>query len=110
MKGLRQILLGLIALATGACAADLTCDDPQLYQDAVEGRRVTAPEDLDNLQSAREIQIPRASPRDPRPPGSPCLDLPPTLSVGGSDDDDEEEVPVEEEAAPATEDQSEDNG
>ena len=90
MNVFRQTLLACVALFLAACGSNITCDDPKLYQQATEGQRVEAPEGLDDLQVNREIQIPRASPRDPRPPGSPCLELPPTLSVGGDGDGDDE--------------------
>ena len=73
----------LIALLSG-CAQSLTCDDPQPYQAAIETNKVAAPEGLDGLEESREMRIPRASPQDPRPPGSPCLDLPPPLRSAGS--------------------------
>jgi len=88
MNVLRQTLLASAALSLTACGSNLTCDDPQAYQQAMEGQRVEAPDGLDDLQVNREIQIPRASPREPRPQGSPCLELPPTLSVGGGDETD----------------------
>ena len=82
-------LLALLGLSAG-CSVDLTCDEPQEYEFAQAGTRVTAPDDLDQLESSREQPIPKASPRDPRPQGSPCLDLPPTLrsSSDRSDSDD----------------------
>jgi hypothetical protein len=71
------------ALLTG-CAQNLSCDKPQPYQAAVETSKVAAPDGLDPLEEDREMRIPRASPQDPRPPGSPCLDLPPPLRAAGS--------------------------
>jgi hypothetical protein len=68
-----------------ACAAcggsNLTCDDPQPYQLAREGLRINAPDDLDDLQASQEIPVPKASPREPRPQDSTCLDLPPTVQA-----------------------------
>ena len=80
MRLIQLTSIALAALVTGGCAADLTCDEPQAYELAEEGVRVTAPEDLDQLEVSRETPIPKASPRDPRPDGSPCLDLPPTIN------------------------------
>ncbi len=77
----------LTALLSG-CAQNLSCDDPQPYQAAVETAKVASPDGLDPLEESREMRIPRASPQDPRPPGSPCLDLPPPLRAAGSDSSD----------------------
>jgi hypothetical protein len=46
------------------------------------GKRIEAPEGLDQLQSDREMTIPDVSPRDPRPADAPCLELPPSVSSG----------------------------
>ena len=70
-----------MALACGACGSNITCEDPERYQAAREGIRVTAPEDLDQLQASRETPIPKASPRDPRPEDARCIDLPPTIQA-----------------------------
>ena len=64
--------------------AVVTCDEVEAYQLAQEGRRIESPEDLDNLNELKEIPLPKASPRPPRPEGSPCLDLPPSILGGGS--------------------------
>ena len=68
---------------------DNTCDEVRTYQLAEEGRRIEVPEDLDNLDAFREMPLPEASPRPPRPAGRPCLDLPPAI-LGTSDDEDDE--------------------
>ncbi len=82
MKHTRMTVVLVAAVACGACGGPkLTCDDPQRYQQAREGARVDAPADLDELQASKELQIPKASPREPRPQGSPCLDLPPTIQA-----------------------------
>lgn len=78
------VLFLAVAAGAGGCAVDTTCDDVQAYQLANETDKVDAPEGLDDLPEANEMQIPRASPRDPREPGSPCLDIPPTLQSLGS--------------------------
>jgi len=69
----------VIGLISGGCGADLTCDEPQKYQMAVESSKIISPEGLDLLRSDRELRIGRASPRDPRPADSPCLDTPPRI-------------------------------
>ena len=78
--GYRNIyMVILMALLTGGCAADLTCDGPQKYQAAVESNKISSPDDLDQLRQDRDMTIGRASPRDPRPLNSPCLDAPPKI-------------------------------
>lgn len=86
-------MIRVIRAALGVCLAilvglygcggevKLSCDEERLYQRAVAGERVEVPEDLDALESVREMPLPEASPRPPRPPGSPCLDLPPNAQA-----------------------------
>ncbi len=70
------LLAGLSACRGGK---DLSCDDVRPYQLAVEGKRVESPDDLDDLDTLREMPLPDVSPRPPRPEGSPCIDLPPSV-------------------------------
>ncbi len=67
----------LASLVACGGTVDLTCNDPSPYQLATPGRRVTAPDDLDNLEPLREIPLPEASPSMPRSADLPCLDRPP---------------------------------
>jgi len=71
------------ALSCGlsACGGevDLTCEKRQAYQESVEHEKLQAPDDLDPLEPLREIPLPKANPAQERPPGSPCVDLPPRL-------------------------------
>lgn len=70
------------AMVTAACGAVDTCDEPERYESAEGGKRVQAPEGLDELQSGKELVIPSASPRPPRDRSEGCLDRPPSLRVG----------------------------
>ncbi|NOX68366.1 MAG: hypothetical protein GXP15_04200 [Gammaproteobacteria bacterium] len=81
MKGLALIIM--VCTVFAGCAKDLSCDDPQRYQKARAGTRIDAPDDLDELEASKELTVPSASPRDARPDGSPCLDLPPVLQSKG---------------------------
>jgi uncharacterized lipoprotein len=73
----------LAALLLGACGGvSSVCEKPRLYQQSAPGKRIEVPEGLDSLQPSREMTIPDASPRDPRPAGAPCLELPPTFGTG----------------------------
>jgi hypothetical protein len=68
-----------LALAGCGGAADLACDNPSPYQQAIQSERLKTPEDLDAPLPSREMPIPQANPGPERPKGSPCLDLPPRI-------------------------------
>jgi uncharacterized lipoprotein len=72
----------MAALLLGACGGTSVCDKPKLYQQSQLGKRIEVPEGLSPLQAGREMTIPDASPRDPRPAGAPCLEMPPTFTTG----------------------------
>lgn len=80
----RLALVLLLASGLSACSKDidLTCDDVRTYQLAVEGKRVEAPEGLDDLNPQKEVPLPEASPRAERPAGSSCVDRPPGVKLG----------------------------
>ncbi len=80
---IKLILLGSLLGTLGACGGsnDITCDDVQYYQRAEMGKRVEAPEDLDDLDPLREMALPEASPRPPREAGLPCFDRPPGINL-----------------------------
>ncbi len=73
------VLMGL-----SACGGNpmQNCDDPELYQFAERHEKIETPDDLDDLEPLREIPLPEASPAPARPPGSPCIDLPPSVLSG----------------------------
>ena len=81
MKRAGTICLAAIAITLGACGGMDMCEEPEFYEFAESGKRIEAPEDLNDLAAGEEMVIPDASPRAPRPPGSGCLDRPPTLST-----------------------------
>ena len=71
-----------LAGALGACGNKggvKSCDKPQRYQDSAVNDRVRTPDDLDNLDTYREMPVPEANPAPDRPAGSPCLELPPRI-------------------------------
>ena len=76
------ILLGSLSACGGDGLIDNTCDEPQRYQSAVEARRVVAPEGLDPLNERAEMPIPKPENAPERPPGAPCIDLPPPVGPG----------------------------
>ena len=90
MAKFRSMALIVLAMLCSACGQQLTCESPQPYQAAVEVEKLTVPEGLDLLLEGKEMDIPRASPQDPRPSDAPCLDLPPTIqstALRGAADD-----------------------
>ena len=81
--GIAVTLLVLLA-GCGGNKQDLrTCDKPQRYQESAVSERVKSPEDLDELDRQRELRVPEANPVEERPPGSPCLELPPRIIGSG---------------------------
>ncbi len=79
----RVIFLSLIAgLTSCGGQSELKCEEAGVYVTATQTPRVTAPEDLDNLDPLREMPLPEASPQQPRPEGSTCLEAPPTIIDG----------------------------
>jgi uncharacterized lipoprotein len=82
---MRLLKMGMTAasvLLLSACGANSVCDEPKLYEQSQLGKRIEAPEGLSPLQAGREMTIPDASPRDPRPDGAPCLEMPPSFTSG----------------------------
>jgi hypothetical protein len=92
VRAIQTIIIVTLAAATGACSTTETCEEPMFYESAQAGRRIQAPEDLDDLAAFKEIPIPEASPRPPRPPGSGCIDRPPTLRLEDPDEEEEGEA------------------
>ena len=81
LTGLKTVLVVLLACFVGACGGVETCEEPEFYEFAQEGKRIQAPDDLDDLAAYKELQIPEASPRPPRDRSAGCLDRPPTLRL-----------------------------
>jgi uncharacterized lipoprotein len=83
MSLLKTMVPAIALLVLSACGGGASvCEKPKLYQQSELGKRIEAPEGLDQLQSDREMTIPDVSPRDPRPADAPCLELPPSVSSG----------------------------
>lgn len=76
------ILLVLLVGLAGCGGTELTCDDVRIYQLAEEGKRIEAPDGLNDLDPLKESPLPDASPRKEREPGSPCIDRPPEVKIG----------------------------
>jgi hypothetical protein len=82
--------MAVASMGLTACGSVETCEEPQFYEAASEGKRIVAPDDLNDLAAYKEMTIPEASPRPPREPGEGCLDRPPTLRVSGQDEEETE--------------------
>ena len=78
-------LLALALIATG-CSSAPSCDELAFYESAEGGKRIEAPDDLDDLAANKEMVIPEASPRPPRDLNAGCLDKPPTLRTSQSEE------------------------
>ena len=74
------ILMSSLAACFGDGEIRLTCDEPQLYQAAVETKKVVAPDGLDGLEEYREMPTPKAE-SQARPAGSRCIESPPPVST-----------------------------
>lgn len=79
---LTMLLAGMSVQA--ACGGTPKCESDGLYTMSREGRRIQAPDDLDDLASYKEMTIPQASPRPPREDTERCLEAPPQLSSSSS--------------------------
>lgn len=75
------ILFLLASVLTSGCGRAPICDELAFYELAEGGKRIVAPEGLDNLDEFKEMVIPEASSRAPRDLSAGCLDKPPTLST-----------------------------
>ena len=73
------IVLILILLISGCGTTEIVCEQPENIRSAVETSKIVIPEELDKLSGEKELKIPRASPREPRPENSPCLESPPRI-------------------------------
>jgi len=86
MTASRFIIVLTVLGGLSACGGDdminSSCDEPQRYQAVVPGKRVEAPEGLDPLNEFVEMPIPKAQDVPVRPPGSRCIELPPSVGTG----------------------------
>ena len=73
---------GCLSACGGEDLINQSCDEPQRYQSVVPSKRVEAPEGLDPLSEFAEMPIPKPEDAPVRPPGSRCIELPP--SIGSS--------------------------
>lgn len=74
----------VIAACGGNEAKEIDCEANLKYQDRVEGKRVVAPEGLDQLNALAEMPVPRADPDAPKMPEGMCNDRPPIIKPSGN--------------------------
>ena len=83
-------LTGLFALMAflAGCGSnepkEVVCENDLKYQNRVEGKRVVAPEGLNDLEPLAEMPTPKADPNAPRFAEGTCNDSPPMIQVGDS--------------------------
>lgn len=78
----KMVLVLAGASTTAACiGGPPKCETLGRYQLSQEGRRIQAPDDLDDLASFKEMTIPQASPRTFETEAGRCLEMPPALTV-----------------------------
>jgi hypothetical protein len=86
MTNSRLPALLLVAAMVSACGGnepkEVDCNANLKFQNRVEGKRVVAPEGLDQLNELAEMPIPRADPNAPKLPEGVCNDQPPVISAG----------------------------
>ncbi|MGB5512806.1 MAG: hypothetical protein WBM87_13960 [Woeseiaceae bacterium] len=73
---------GILPGCGGEGLINYSCDEPQRYQAVRAGKRVEAPEGLDQLNEFAEMPIPKAEGAPVRPEGSRCIELPPRVTTG----------------------------
>ena len=74
---------GILSGCGGEDVINYSCDEPQRYQAVRAGKRIEAPEGLDQLNEFAEMPVPKAEGAPVRPKGSRCIELPPRVTTGG---------------------------
>jgi len=80
---LAVLMLGASLSACGGNKPkEVNCEKALQFQNREVGKRVVAPEGLDQLNEYAEMPIPQADPDAAPHPGGPCADQPPMITVG----------------------------
>ena len=79
MKLARLTIIPVLLVVAGCGGSKMMECDSGPYLTAMRTPKVQAPEGLDNLDPLNEVPLPAASPQQPRPEGSPCLEHPPQI-------------------------------
>ena len=91
MRLLSGVAIISAAMVLTGCLSVPNCEEPEHYESAQGGKRIEAPDDLNDLADFKEMAIPEASPRPPRDRSAGCIDRPPTLRVDGEVEEQEED-------------------
>ena len=75
-------LSAVLAACGGNEPREVDCEAGLKYQNRTAGKRVEAPEGLDQLDEFKEMPIPTAAPEAPLPPAGKCEDMPPAIRTG----------------------------
>ena len=82
LVGATALLIAMPVLS-GCLGGPIKCETEGRYQQSRVGERIQVPEDLDELQSFKELTIPEASSEPERLDTGRCLELPPELGSSG---------------------------
>jgi len=85
-KSLRVAAVLITGMAISGCGGNDTvvtadCDEGLKYQNRTVGKRVVAPEGLDQLEEIAEMPIPKADPEAAKPVPGKCVDMPPRVGT-----------------------------
>ena len=82
---LSAVIILFLTTSLSACGGndtrEINCEDNLRYQNRVVGKRVVAPEGLDQLDEYEELQIPKADPEAPKMAPGTCNDMPPVIQT-----------------------------
>ncbi len=76
------VLSASLAACGGNDTKEVDCKTDLKFQNRTVGKRVVAPEGLDQLDEFREMPIPKADPNAPQPAPGTCADMPPVIRPG----------------------------
>jgi hypothetical protein len=79
---LAVLMLGAsLSACGGSKPKEVNCEKELQFQNRTVGKRVVAPEGLDQLDEFAEMPIPSADPNAAPHPGGACADMPPSITT-----------------------------
>ncbi|MBT8107206.1 MAG: hypothetical protein KJP17_03160 [Gammaproteobacteria bacterium] len=86
MSRVRLVAVLITGFMLSACGGndtkEVVCKNDLRYQNRVVGKRIVAPQGLDQLDEYKEMPVPQADPDAPQPAPGTCDDMPPVIQVG----------------------------